>query len=447
MNIVVSTPQFFPSRFGGGQSYTQRLLRELHFRGHSVTILGEELWEKGDGKYRWSRNQSSDGSVVTFALNPKFLTNAEQYSKFGPTIHAVLEEVLRDCRPDIVHINGIKPALVNTCRELKLPHVASVHHSGIICPAGNLLKPNLKVCIGSVNAHDCVPCANYWRRPKWYTGGVIGKIPRGLYRKVGERLNSRKNLSYIERGLIHPFLIDESIKIKRMILERGQHFITPSLAMKELLARNGCDLCKITLAHHGVIAMGAQPFQPFKGRPLRFGYVGRIDRLKGLHIALKAMSLLPAGSSELHIFGGAQTPWDEKYFADCLNVYKKKLKVHAHGVLAQGEISKAYENVDVVVVPSILPEAFGLVIAEAFSAGRPVIVSNSWALPEMVADGVDGFVVTRNDPGKLAEAMEKFLQNPNLVLEMSHRIPTVKTIQQYVDEIEKIYHQLISLKN
>jgi glycosyltransferase involved in cell wall biosynthesis len=268
-----------------------------------------------------------------------------------------------------------------------------------------------------------------------------------VYRRAGQRLNFRKNLSYIERGLIFPFLIDESIKIKRMVLEKAQHFLSPSLAMKQLLVRNGCDTDKITLVKHGVIAMGVRPFQPFKGRALRFAYVGRIDRLKGLHLVLEAMTLLPPGSCELHIFGGAQTPWDEKYFANCLNVYRERLKVQAHGMLAHGEISKAYENVDVVIIPSILPEAFGLVIAEAFSAGRPVIISNAGALPEMVVDGADGFVVKRNDPEKLAEAMQKFIENPNLVLKMSNQIQPVKPIQQYVDEIEKIYQQLISSKN
>ena len=68
-------------------------------------------------------------------------------------------------------------------------------------------------------------------------------------------------------------------------------------------------------------------------------------------------------------------------------------------------------------------------------------------MPEMVVDGVDGFVVKRNDPEKLAEAMQKFIENPNLVLKMSNQIQPVKTIQQYVDEIEKIYQQLISFKN
>ncbi|MGQ9648204.1 MAG: glycosyltransferase, partial [Thermodesulfobacteriota bacterium] len=85
--------------------------------------------------------------------------------------------------------------------------------------------------------------------------------------------------------------------------------------------------------------------------------------------------------------------------------------------------------------------------AEAFSAGRPVIVTNSGALREQVRDGIDGFVVERNNSKALAEAMQKFLDNPNLILEMSNRIRPVKTIQQYVDEIEKIYGQLISFRN
>jgi glycosyltransferase involved in cell wall biosynthesis len=92
-------------------------------------------------------------------------------------------------------------------------------------------------------------------------------------------------------------------------------------------------------------------------------------------------------------------------------------------------------------------EAFGLVTVEAFSAGRPVIVANSGALPELVRNGVDGFIVERNNSKFLAEAMRKFIENPDLVAEMSRQIRPVKTIQEYVDEVEKIYDQLIFSKN
>jgi glycosyltransferase involved in cell wall biosynthesis len=215
-----------------------------------------------------------------------------------------------------------------------------------------------------------------------------------------------------------------------------------------LLTRNGCDPSKITVLPHGIEPLCKSPFEPFAGRLFRFGYIGRIDPSKGLHILLKAMeSLSNRKLCELHIFGSARNPWDEEYRKKTLANYHRKVKVFDHGFIPYEQIKQAYQNIDVLVVPSILPEAFGLVVAEAFSAGRPVIVTNSGALPEIVRDGIDGFVVERNDSKGLAEAMQKFIEKPDLVLEMSNQIQPVKTIQQYVDQIEKIYCQLISSKN
>ena len=84
-------------------------------------------------------------------------------------------------------------------------------------------------------------------------------------------------------------------------------------------------------------------------------------------------------------------------------------------------------------------EAFKIVVAEAFSADRPVIVSKSGGPAELVRDGIDGFSVERNDSKSLAEAMQKFLDNPELIIKMARQILPVKIIQEYVDEIEKIY--------
>jgi glycosyltransferase involved in cell wall biosynthesis len=91
-----------------------------------------------------------------------------------------------------------------------------------------------------------------------------------------------------------------------------------------------------------------------------------------------------------------------------------------------------------------LPEAFGLVVQEAFSAGRPVIVSKSGGPAELVRDGVDGFVVERNNGKALAEAMQKFINNPELIKKMSNQLKKVRTIQEYVNDIEKIYFRMVS---
>ena len=138
----------------------------------------------------------------------------------------------------------------------------------------------------------------------------------------------------------------------------------------------------------------------------------------------------------------AHDPWDTKYLEECKSSYTGKAPLLFHGRVEPQALDDAYASVDVLVVPSLLPEAFGLVVAEAFSAGRPVIVFNAGGLPELVRDGVDGFVIGSNDSASLAVAMRRLIDVPALVLEMAYQAPPVKTIREYVDEVEVLYSRI-----
>jgi glycosyltransferase involved in cell wall biosynthesis len=233
-----------------------------------------------------------------------------------------------------------------------------------------------------------------------------------------------------------------------VILHESKFIISPSQAMKELLIRNGVISTKIFLLPHGIEPLSRLPIYPLNGRPVRFGFIGSVGLTKGLHVLVNALELIsPQENCELHIYGGAIAQSNNDYFSKCLRNYNGKAKIINHGFIPHNKLYEAYKNIDILVVPSIYLEVFGLVILEAFSAGRPVIVSKSGSPAELVRDGVDGFVVERNDSKALAKAMHKFIDNPNLITQMSRRILPVKTIQQYVDEVERIYRQLISAHN
>ncbi len=448
MKILLSVASFFPRSFGGGEIYVYRLAKELQRREHSVIVLTQTTWDGGKDIYQIKENKFENIQVFTLNINPKSLSYSEISTGFGPLTNKILREILSKVSPDIVHINGLKSATVTACNDLKISHVVTAHHMGIACPAGGLLRSDYSICKIPATNRDCVSCCSYLKTPKWYTGGVLGRIPSWVYRPVGKALNRTKNLPYVGRGLIYPWLIEQSLAAKKVLFPRAQLFITPSQAMKELLTRNGCDPSKIIVLGHGIEPLNKFPFEPFAGRPIRFGYVGRIDPAKGLHILLSAMENLSNGKLfELHIFGAARNPWDEEYRKKALSSYEGKANVFGHGLISHAKLDEAYASIDILVVPSLLPEAFGLVVSEAFSAGRPVVVTNAGALQETVRHGVDGFVVERNDSKALAKAMQGFIDNPELIIEMSQQILPVKTIQQYVDEVEKIYHQLISFKN
>jgi len=68
----------------------------------------------------------------------------------------------------------------------------------------------------------------------------------------------------------------------------------------------------------------------------------------------------------------------------------------------------------VVVVPSVIPDAFSRVILEAMAASRPVIATRVGGTPELVLDGRTGVLVERNDPAGLAAALLTMLRDDAL---------------------------------
>lgn len=443
--ILISTPNFFPHSFGGGEMYVYRLAKELIRRGYTMKILTPSLWNGGNGSYQLSDYSYEDISVTSLALNSSSVNYVEANTGFGPITLDAVREVIKRLSPDFVHINGLKPVLVQLCNEMKIPHVVTAHHTGIVCPAGSLLRTDGSDCDKEISPENCVPCCNFSRRPKWYSGGLIGVIPSWIYRPLGERLSKSRHLNYFERGLITPWLVEKAMAEKKATLQNAQLFIAPSNFMRNLLVTNGCSPEKVIVIPHGVEAIEKTTLPVASSKTIRFGYIGRIDPYKGLHLLLEAARRLTRSSScEIHIFGAARHPWHEAYLKKALSSYKGEANVINHGLVPHNELRKVFSQIDVLTVPSILPEAFGLVVAEAFSAGRPVIVFDSGALPELVTNGEDGFVVTQNDSKSLAEAMQRFVDNPDLILKMSIQIPHVRTIQEHVDELEKLYEMLVS---
>jgi glycosyltransferase involved in cell wall biosynthesis len=84
------------------------------------------------------------------------------------------------------------------------------------------------------------------------------------------------------------------------------------------------------------------------------------------------------------------------------------------GPLPNAEVLALYPVADVVVVPSVIPDALSRVILEAQWAGRPVIATRVGGSPELVVDGKTGLLVPRSSPEALASAIEAVLTDDGL---------------------------------
>ena len=82
--------------------------------------------------------------------------------------------------------------------------------------------------------------------------------------------------------------------------------------------------------------------------------------------------------------------------------------------MSQSEMTAHYARAWVAVHPSVCQEAFGMPVTEAMMSSLPVVVTASGGMPEQVIHGKTGFIVPRNSPRALADALVTVLQDRDL---------------------------------
>ena len=102
---------------------------------------------------------------------------------------------------------------------------------------------------------------------------------------------------------------------------------------------------------------------------------------------------------------------------------------------------------DIFVLPSILPEPFGLVVIEAMAAGKPVVATAPGGPSETVVDGETGYLVPPSDASAIARALEELLADPQKRMSMGEagrrRACEVFALPRYVAEFEQLYETIL----
>lgn len=117
------------------------------------------------------------------------------------------------------------------------------------------------------------------------------------------------------------------------------------------------------------------------------------------------------------------------------------------GWVPNKQLPAYYRACAVSVVPS-LEEGFGIPAAEAMGCRAPVVATNAGGLPEVVEDGVTGFVVAKADAGALANAIDRLLSDPELRARMG-RAGRIRALERFdwnrsASQFEAVYRQIVS---
>ncbi|HJV80331.1 glycosyltransferase family 4 protein [Noviherbaspirillum sp.] len=124
-----------------------------------------------------------------------------------------------------------------------------------------------------------------------------------------------------------------------------------------------------------------------------FVFIGRISQEKRVDRAIDI-----AKQCGVPVYIGAKIDKaDEPYFNACIKPLLRDPLVQFVGEVNQREKRELLEHARALLFPIDWPEPFGLVMIEAFSCGTPVIAYRNGSVPEIMEDGVTGFVVTNQD--------------------------------------------------
>jgi len=141
-----------------------------------------------------------------------------------------------------------------------------------------------------------------------------------------------------------------------------------------------------------------------KIRPVRFVCSGTVAVHKGTHILLEAWKRLrPGHSAELHLYGAVTVPKSFCGPADDSVVF--------HGHVGSAELSQAYQESAMLVFPTLC-DGFGMVVAEAFAHGLPVITTRNAGAADLVREGENGYVIPARDADSLAERLAWCIDHP-----------------------------------
>jgi D-inositol-3-phosphate glycosyltransferase len=152
-------------------------------------------------------------------------------------------------------------------------------------------------------------------------------------------------------------------------------------------------------------------------------FVGRIQPLKGLDVAVRALAALGRPDARLVVVGGAS---GSEGAAEVERIDKLVAELGVAGQLRRVEpvphhlLSTYYRAADVVLVPS-RSESFGLVALEAAACGTPVVAAAVGGLRTLVDHGRTGFLVEGRDPAAFAAYTDELLRSPGLASELSRQ--------------------------
>lgn len=413
MRILYIVHQFFPDKVGGTESYTLDVARGAQARGHQVAVFHRAPDRPGLTRSEWK-------GISTFRVGAGPMTPWTVFrATFGESVlERAFIETLSTFQPDLIHIQhlmGLPVSLVEKAQGH--PLVLTLHDFWFTCANAQLLTNySARLCNGPrYGGMNCARCAL-----------------------------ARAGVSHLwpVAPLLAPLMARRN-QLLRRALQQMSFIIAPSRLLGKLAPTWGAPVERLRFAPHGLDMSGVRPRTQRQDTLRRFAYIGGLAPQKGVHVLIQAFNDLEREAT-LEIYG------DESQFPDYMRELKqaaRSSRIRFGGRLDRAEVWRVLAEVDALAVPSLWYENAPVVIQEAFAAGVPVIASRLGALPEWVRDGVDGLCVPPGDIWAWQAALRRLVDEPGLVDRLRANIRRPVTLEEHLDQLERLYAEVVSISH
>jgi glycosyltransferase involved in cell wall biosynthesis len=360
--------------------------RLLEQHGHTVVA------------YRRSNREIDSMSTVQRLIMPKQMIYSDKSRR-------EIQELLRKEQPDLVHVHNtfmmVSPSVYETCQEMGLPVLQTLHNFRLLCPAWTLSR----------DGHVCEECVDH---------GLWRSVWHGCYR------DSR--------------LMTAGVALMLQV-HRGRGTWTDSVdgyvALSEFARRKFID-SGLPAAKLHVKPNFVQDDPGEREAPGHYAlFVGRLSPEKGAATLLAGWEKLKH-SIPLVIVGDGPLRQSLESEAAARGLSSVKFRGWLTGEETRAEMKRAA----FLVIPSLWYEGFPMIVAEAFACGIPVICSRLGTLEEIVEDQYTGLHFSPGNADDLAGKVEWAWANRSHVCAMGRAAR-----QEYENHYtpERNYRQLMQI--
>ena len=373
MKILLVNYRYFIS--GGPEKYMFNIKKLLEDNGHEVVPFSIHSDKNEHSDYsRYFVEPIGSRDVVYFdevKKTPKSIWQMLSRSCYSFEVEKAIQREIRDVRPALVYIihfvNKLSPSVIRGAKKMGVPVVLRLSDYFLLCPRFDFLCQK-KIC------EDCLT--------QGYSSCIKKRCVKG--------------------SVFASFVRVLSMKIHQLIrvYDDVDMFITPSEFLKKKWVENGFPQEKIVCIPT-FTASKTEVGQPQVGS---YGlYFGRITEEKGVETVVKAYEKMP--DRYVKIMGDDSTEEAarlKQYVAD------HNLKnIEFLGFKSGEELESIIKGAKFTLIPSIWYDNLPNTALESFQYSKPVIASDIGSLPELVVDGVNGYLFDPYSPDALAEKIQQ----------------------------------------